>query len=139
MNYSESSQQRFEINIVSARSSKTRILGSPPFQSFFLFRKERKLISVYFPIQVSAAGLKVRTLSFLYNDFTDIIDSCELRYIRYLIKYNIYYRRETSVKQLEIKRTSSLLEFKLSICYVDFVYMYKPYNDERIITRYNSR
>ena len=92
------------LNIVSACVSKTRSLGSPLFQSFF-FRKERKLISVYPPVQASAVGLKVRTLSFLYNDFTDIIDSCELRFIRYLIKYNIYYRRETSVKKLEIKRT----------------------------------
>ena len=34
VNYSESSKQRFEINIISVRSSKTRILGSPLFQYF---------------------------------------------------------------------------------------------------------
>ena len=46
--------------------------------SIFFFRKERKLILVYPLVQASAAGLKVTTLSFLYSDFADIIDSCEL-------------------------------------------------------------
>ena len=34
------------------------------FQYFF---KARKLISVYPPVQASAAGLKVRTLSLIYS------------------------------------------------------------------------